>query len=143
MEQNHDPELGNLLREWRVPFESLQSYVRAKHTRCIQCGNPRVRQLPGRDGIDRMSKHPLSLLAAVLLAPIYHCNPCRLQYHDWRGQDPAAARPDRGKRLPIIGGPPARDLQRRQRRPRDVSRRRSPPSAAVRDARGRHPRGVR
>ncbi len=31
-----------------------------------------------------MSSHPICLLLALTFAPIYHCNPCRLQYRDWR-----------------------------------------------------------
>jgi hypothetical protein len=44
----------------------------------------RVRRIPARDRIDPMSAHPLSLLFALVGAPIYHCNACRHQYHDWR-----------------------------------------------------------
>ncbi len=35
-----------------------------------------------------MSAHPFSLIAALVRAPIYHCNACRSQYHDWRGVNP-------------------------------------------------------
>jgi hypothetical protein len=48
------------------------------------CGNTRVRRLPARDRIDAMSAHPLSMLLGLFGAPIYHCNACRHQYHDWR-----------------------------------------------------------
>ena len=48
------------------------------------CGNRRVRRIPARDRIDAMSAHPLSILLGLLGAPIYHCNACRHQYHDWR-----------------------------------------------------------
>lgn len=75
----------------RMPFESETAFLVSAHTRCIQCGNLRVRRLPKRDMIDRMSAHPISVLAGLMRAPIYHCNPCRLQYHDWRPLDPAAA----------------------------------------------------
>jgi hypothetical protein len=78
-----------------VPFESVLHFALSRHTRCIQCGNLRVRRLPKRDRIDRVSAHPLSVLAGVLRAPFYHCNPCRLQYHDWRSPDPAAVRTER------------------------------------------------
>jgi hypothetical protein len=58
--------------------------VFSRYTRCVQCGSTRVRRLPERDRIDRMSSHPLSVLLGLTFAPIYHCNPCRLQYRDWR-----------------------------------------------------------
>lgn len=48
------------------------------------CGNTRVRRIPARDRIDAMSAHPLSILFGLMGAPIYHCNACRHQYHDWR-----------------------------------------------------------
>lgn len=80
---------GYRMHERRVPFHSLAVFVFSRYTHCIECRNPRVRLLPRRDGIDRMSAHPLSLLFSLTLAPIYHCSPCRLQYHDWRRVDPA------------------------------------------------------
>ncbi|MGE3958960.1 MAG: hypothetical protein AB7H96_19765 [Vicinamibacterales bacterium] len=83
---------GHRVRERRVPFESELAYLVSGHTRCIRCGNLRVRRLPKRDGIDAMSAHPLSVLAGLARAPIYHCNPCRLQYHDWRAVLPPAVR---------------------------------------------------
>ncbi|MFN7916254.1 MAG: hypothetical protein U0Q55_13015 [Vicinamibacterales bacterium] len=83
---------GFRTRERRVPFEAEIEFATAAHTRCIQCGNLRVRRLPKRDMIDRMSTHPISLLAGLVRAPIYHCNPCRLQYHDWRPVHPSAMR---------------------------------------------------
>jgi uncharacterized protein with PIN domain len=72
-------------REWRVPFASEAAFVFSRYTRCIECGGYRVRRLSERDHIDRMSAHPLSLVFGVVLAPINHCSPCRLQYRDWRG----------------------------------------------------------
>lgn len=76
---------GTQLRAWRIPFEGTVRFVASPHTRCISCGNVRVRHLVTRDRIDHMSAHPLSLIAALVRAPIYHCNACRHQYHDWRG----------------------------------------------------------
>lgn len=58
------------------------------------CGNTRVRRIPVRDRIDAMSAHPLSMLFGLLGAPIYHCNACRHQYHDWRSQAIAAEHSD-------------------------------------------------
>ena len=37
-----------------------------------------------RDRIDSLSRHPLSMIQRVLLAPLYRCKNCRLQYYDWR-----------------------------------------------------------
>jgi hypothetical protein len=81
---------GCLLREWRVPFESAATFAFSRYTRCIDCGSYRVRRLPRRDQIDRMTNRPLSLMFALTFAPIYHCGPCRLQYHDWRPVSPSA-----------------------------------------------------
>jgi len=82
---------GCRIREWRVPFEDALTFLFSRHTRCIECGSARVRCLATRDRIDRMSNHPFSVLCALGFAPIYHCSPCRLQYHDWRRADPAAS----------------------------------------------------
>ena len=76
---------GTQLRAWRIPFEGTVRFVGSSHTRCISCGNVRVRYLATRDRIDHMSRHPFSLVAGLVRAPIYHCNACRHQYHDWRG----------------------------------------------------------
>lgn len=76
--------------ELRVPGGALFSFLFSRHTHCLRCGNPRVRRLPSRDHIDRMSRHPFSLLMGLTRAPIQHCGPCRLQYRDWRRPDPTA-----------------------------------------------------
>ena len=70
--------------DWRLPFKATLRFLFSTHTRCVECGTTRVRRLPARDRIDRMSRHPLSLLGGLLFAPIYHCGRCRLQYRDWR-----------------------------------------------------------
>ncbi len=75
---------GFRLRDWRVPFEASYTFIASRESRCIQCGTFKVRRLSGRDEIDPVSTHPLSLLIGLTMAPYYHCNPCRLQYHDWR-----------------------------------------------------------
>ena len=77
-------------RDWRVPLEASLTFVLSRYSRCIQCGSYKVRRLSGRDHIDRVSAHPLSLLLGLTMAPLYHCNPCRLQYHDWRPAHPSA-----------------------------------------------------
>ena len=79
---------GTQIRAWRIPFEGTVRFVASPHTRCIACGQVRVRYLATRDRIDHMSRHPFSLVAALVRAPIYHCNACRHQYHDWRGVNP-------------------------------------------------------
>jgi hypothetical protein len=86
---------GFRAREWRVPFESTAAFVFSRYTRCIDCGSYRVRRMPSRDQIDRMTNRPLSLVFALTFAPIYHCGPCRLQYHDWRAVAPDARRDQR------------------------------------------------
>lgn len=79
---------GTQLRAWRIPFESTVHFLRSPYTRCISCGNPRVRHLVTRDRIDQMSTHPVSLALGLVRFPIYHCNACRHQYHDWRHVHP-------------------------------------------------------
>ena len=60
------------------------AFVFSRYTRCIDCGGYRVRAARPRPNRPHV-RRPLSLLFGVTLAPIYHCSPCRLQYHDWRG----------------------------------------------------------
>lgn len=79
---------GTRIHVWRIPFEATRAFVSTRHTSCIMCGNIRVRRIPVRDRIDAMSAHPLSVLLGLLGAPIYHCNACRHQYHDWRSLAP-------------------------------------------------------
>ena len=81
-------ECSTQVRVWRIPFEQTLRFLGSTHTRCISCGNARVRHLATRDRVDGMSIHPISLLGALLRAPLYHCNGCRSQYHDWRGVNP-------------------------------------------------------
>jgi hypothetical protein len=83
---------GVRIRELRTLFEPTWRFVLSNSTSCIRCGSLRVRKLEYRDGIDAMSRHPFSLLFALLRAPIYHCSLCRLQYHDRRPLTPTAAR---------------------------------------------------
>jgi hypothetical protein len=87
----------------RLPFKASLRFLASSHSRCIECGTTRVRRLPARDSIDRMSRHPLSLLFGLTFAPIYHCGRCRLQYRDWRRAP--AAEPLRGVASPYV--PPA------------------------------------
>lgn len=82
---------GARVRSYRVPMANAARFLFARYTRCIQCGTEKVRRLPARDRIDRMSKHPLSLLFQLTFAPIVHCGACRLQYHDWRKPEPVPA----------------------------------------------------
>ena len=80
---------GYRARAWRIPFEKTATFVFARYSRCIQCGSYKVRRLSGRDRIDPSSTHPVSVLLALTRAPFYHCNPCRLQYRDWRPVHPS------------------------------------------------------
>ncbi|HUR33202.1 MAG TPA: hypothetical protein VM032_05360 [Vicinamibacterales bacterium] len=83
------PQCGHRERSWRIPLETSATFIFSRHTRCIQCGSYRVRLLSGRDRIDSRSAHPLSVLLGLTFAPFLHCNPCRLQYHDWRSVHPS------------------------------------------------------
>jgi hypothetical protein len=83
------PKCHHVERLWRVPFERAATFVLSRYSRCIQCGSYRVKRLAGRDRIDSLSTHPLSMLTGLLFAPFHHCNACRLQFHDWRAIHPA------------------------------------------------------
>lgn len=87
---------GTRVHVWRIPFEATWAFVSTRQTSCIMCGNPRVKRIPARDRIDAMSVHPLSILFGLLGAPIYHCNACRHQYHDWRSQVSTTERAEPG-----------------------------------------------
>jgi len=56
----------------------------SRRPRCPQCGTSHLRQFSGRDRIERMSHHPLSMLQALLGGRLYFCALCRLQFYDWR-----------------------------------------------------------
>ena len=75
---------GTRVHAWRIPLEATWLFLSTRYTSCIMCGNTRVRRIPARDRIDAMSAHPVSMLFGLAGAPIYHCNACRHQYHDWR-----------------------------------------------------------
>lgn len=62
----------------RLPF------LLTLHTRCVKCGNPRVRRLNRRDRVDSTSMHPISAALHYLGAPLIRCDRCRIQYYDWR-----------------------------------------------------------
>jgi DNA-directed RNA polymerase subunit RPC12/RpoP len=81
----------HVVREWRVPFSTSINFLVSRHTRCIECGNSRVRRQAHKDLIDPMSRHPLSMVQLLALAPIYYCARCRLQYRDWRRLHPVVA----------------------------------------------------
>jgi hypothetical protein len=84
------PKCRHVERRWRVPFEREGTFVFSRYSRCIQCGSYRVKRLAGRDRIDTLSAHPLSVIAGLTLAPFHHCNACRLQFHDWRAIHPSS-----------------------------------------------------
>jgi hypothetical protein len=83
------PKCRHVERVWRTPLERETTFVLSRYSRCIQCGSYRVRRLAGRDRIDGLSTHVLSVLVGLTFAPYYHCNACRLQYHDWRAIHPS------------------------------------------------------
>jgi hypothetical protein len=55
-----------------------------RRARCPECGARTLRQFSGRDPIERMTHHPLSLLQGLLGGHLYFCPLCRLQFYDWR-----------------------------------------------------------
>jgi uncharacterized protein with PIN domain len=64
------------------------SFYFSTRTRCVRCGSVDVRRAHKLDHVDSVSKHPLSLLQRLLLAPVTRCFACRLQYFDWRPLHP-------------------------------------------------------
>jgi DNA-directed RNA polymerase subunit RPC12/RpoP len=78
------PTCGTRQKRPHQALDPHRSFVLSLSTRCIRCGSPRIERLKSRDYIDRVSRHPLSLLLAVTGAPLNRCPSCRLQYHDWR-----------------------------------------------------------
>lgn len=56
----------------------------SRHSACPRCGTDRVKKLAGFDLVDRLSRHPLSLIQALFFAPLHHCPFCRLQFFDLR-----------------------------------------------------------
>ena len=68
------------------------AFAFSRHTHCIRCGTPNVQRLRKRDRIDSVSRHPVSLLFALIGAPLNRCYSCRLQYRDWRRPVPQAPR---------------------------------------------------
>ncbi len=60
------------------------TYYLSKEARCPLCGTHRLRVLAERDHIDRMHRHPMSLLQRMMGGRIYHCRFCRLQFYDRR-----------------------------------------------------------
>jgi hypothetical protein len=75
-------------QEWlKLPFSRQWNWM-CRNAVCPRCGNPEVKKLPKRDGIDRMYNNPLSRLQQLFGAPIYHCHWCRLQFYDLRPRVP-------------------------------------------------------
>jgi DNA-directed RNA polymerase subunit RPC12/RpoP len=64
----------------------------SRKARCPECGTRQLRRFQVRDHIERMSRHPLSLLQRLLGGRLYYCSLCRLQFHDWRGLAPELSR---------------------------------------------------
>lgn len=87
---------GRRVRTLRVPLGNASQFLFSRYTHCIQCGTWKVRRLAGRDHIDGLSMHPLSLLFGLTRAPYVHCSACRLQYHDWRRPEPRAEARENG-----------------------------------------------
>jgi hypothetical protein len=78
---------GRRLNQFRTLRSAMVTFAFSRHTHCIRCGTPHVHRLSKRDRIDSVSRHPLSLLFALIGAPLNKCSDCRLQYRDWRRPD--------------------------------------------------------
>ena len=78
--------LSGLPYIYRLAYWLGTSSPDAPHVACPECGNTRVRRLPRRDRIDRLSDVPWSVIQRHLGGKLYHCALCRLQFYDCRKQ---------------------------------------------------------
>jgi hypothetical protein len=53
-------------------------------TSCPRCETLQVHPASEREPLNKLSKHPLSLLQQIFRAPRRRCSFCRLEYHDFR-----------------------------------------------------------
>ncbi len=54
------------------------------HCHCPKCGNEKLTRLRKRDRIELMYRNPISFFQKFVGAPLWHCEPCRLQFYDLR-----------------------------------------------------------
>ncbi len=54
------------------------------HCRCPNCGNEKLTRLRKRDRIELMYRNPVSFFQRYMGAPLWHCEPCRMQFYDMR-----------------------------------------------------------
>ncbi|MCS7041264.1 MAG: hypothetical protein N2036_00385 [Bryobacteraceae bacterium] len=69
--------------EASVPLTVLYPQL-SRIARCPRCSSTALRVLARRDPIERLYRGPLSMLWALLGAPILYCPFCRLQFYDFR-----------------------------------------------------------
>lgn len=60
------------------------TYLFRTYVNCPKCGQTGLERRRSLDGIDRVYRNPASWLQRFVLAPIYHCRDCRMQFYDWR-----------------------------------------------------------
>lgn len=72
---------------------STYRFIFSRYSVCLRCGTYRVRRLAKRDRVDSLSKHPLSLIQQMFVAPRNKCPNCRLQFHDLRPLAPEVREP--------------------------------------------------
>jgi predicted RNA-binding Zn-ribbon protein involved in translation (DUF1610 family) len=70
-------------RKTKVPRYPL-FHALSLHRSCPRCGNLELERLRKRDGIDPLYLNPISLVQALIGAPIWWCPFCRLQFYDAR-----------------------------------------------------------
>jgi hypothetical protein len=56
------------------------------HAKCPGCGTEDLKKRNKPDKIDKLIKHPVSVLQSVTGGYLYHCAFCRIQFYDLRGQ---------------------------------------------------------
>jgi hypothetical protein len=76
-------------RTRRIEPRPLYSLV----ARCPKCGGVDLRRRSERDRIDRLLKNPFRIAQMLVGASLYHCQLCRIQFHDVRPRKRATESP--------------------------------------------------
>jgi hypothetical protein len=86
---------GSTTHYYRPLFAIFQ-----RHCQCPVCHNRDVKELPGRDPLDRMHANPLRRLLILFGCPLYYCTFCRVQFRDWRPVEPRRSAKAQGTSQP-------------------------------------------
>jgi hypothetical protein len=64
------------------------------HRCCPRCGDPAVTRRRKGDSLEGLYRNPISLMQALLFAPLWYCYRCRLHFFDLRPGVQAGSEPD-------------------------------------------------